>query len=174
MDVLRAAGYRRTRWKNGAGSTLEIATAHDQPPGWRISLASIDRDAPFSEFAGYDRTLTVVQGAGVLLYFDGGSKATAGTLRPFAFPGERRVLATLLKGPTQAFNVMTQRTQFTHRVELARLDHEVWRGTRPFRSFAYLIGGPHAGDTVEFTPGDPFPPGVDGAPCVAVAIFRAT
>lgn len=173
MELLRADEYRRKRWKNGAGSTHEIAVAPEQPPPWRLSVAAIDRDAPFSEFGGYDRTMIVVSGQGVVLHFDGGSKASVGTLRPFAFPGERRVLASLVKGSTQALNVMTARTAYTHRVELAKLDAEVWRGMRPYRSFAYLLGGPNAGDTVRFNPGESFPPGIEGAPCVAVAFFKA-
>lgn len=173
MDLLRHDEYRPHRWKNGAGTTNDIAAAPEQPPLWRLSIASIERDAPFSDYAGYDRTIVVVSGAGVTLHFEGGSTTSATTLRPFAFPGERRVLSSLVRGPVEAFNVMTARAAYTHRVELARLDAEVWRGMRPYRSFAYLLGGPNAGDTVRFAPGEPFPPGIENAPCVAVAIFRA-
>jgi environmental stress-induced protein Ves len=173
MELIRRDEYRAKRWKNGAGVSFDIAAASETPPGWRISLAAIERDAPFSEYAGYDRTLVVVAGPGVLLHFDGGANASVTTLRPFAFPGERRVLSTLIGGRVDALNVMTTRAAYTHRVELARLDGEVWRGMRPFRSFAYLLSGPNSGDTVRFSPGEAFPPGVEGAPCVAVAIFKA-
>ena len=55
------AGLESAPWKNGGGSTTEIAIA---PPGaglddfdWRISLATISEDGPFSVFPGIDRTL---------------------------------------------------------------------------------------------------------------------
>jgi environmental stress-induced protein Ves len=173
MELFRRDEYRAARWKNGAGVTHEIAASPEQHTSWRISLASIERDVPFSEYAGYDRTIVVVSGPGITLHFDDGKSASVTTLRPFAFPGERRVQSTLLGGKVQAFNVMTARGIYKHRVELARLDTEVWRGVRPYRSFAYLIGGPNAGDTVRFAPGEPFPSGIDGAPCITVAILRA-
>ena len=50
---LRFADYRVTPWKNGAGVTREIAAAaasvgSETPPDWRISMATITEDAPFS------------------------------------------------------------------------------------------------------------------------------
>ena len=65
-ECLRAAP-----WKNGGGSTTEIAIS---PPDagfddfdWRISVATIAADGPFSAFAGIDRVITLLAGAGVLL-----------------------------------------------------------------------------------------------------------
>ena len=55
------AGLEPAPWKNGGGSTTEIAIA---PLGatvdkfdWRISLATIANSGPFSVFPGVDRTL---------------------------------------------------------------------------------------------------------------------
>jgi environmental stress-induced protein Ves len=45
-------------WKNGGGTTREVVT---QPPGaafdefnWRVSIATIASDGPFSTFPGVD------------------------------------------------------------------------------------------------------------------------
>lgn len=102
-------------WKNGGGVTREIAA---WPPGagmdafqWRVSVADIAADGPFSAFPGIDRQIALLDGAGVRLLSDDGSfdhrLDTVG--EPFAFAGERGVQATLLDGATRDFNVMTRR-----------------------------------------------------------------
>ena len=91
-----------TPWKNGGGVTREIVC---QPPGagmdsfdWRVSIAHIASDGPFSAFAGVDRVITLLEGAGVRLRStDGAFDHTLNTpLRPFAFAGEAPVVGTLL------------------------------------------------------------------------------
>ncbi len=102
-------------WKNGGGVTREIA-AMPQGAGmtefdWRISVADIAADGPFSAFAGIDRQIVLLEGAGVRLRADDGSfdhrLDAAGV--PFAFAGETGVHASLLDGATRDFNVMTRR-----------------------------------------------------------------
>ena len=56
--VLHASGYRRMRWKNGAGWTSEILKVHgsdDRTPmtGLALSIAEIEADAPFSAFPAW-------------------------------------------------------------------------------------------------------------------------
>ena len=72
-QLIQYASLMPAPWKNGGGSTTEIAVA---PPGagfddfdWRVSLATITQDGPFSVFPGIDRTLALVDGDGVLLDF---------------------------------------------------------------------------------------------------------
>ena len=69
--VLTPADYRRMPWKNGGGHTTEIAA---EPPGagmasfaWRVSVADIAHDGPFSAFPGVDRTLVLLAGDGMRL-----------------------------------------------------------------------------------------------------------
>jgi environmental stress-induced protein Ves len=66
VKVVCASECRTTAWKNGGGSTTEIAVA---PMGaslddfdWRVSMARVASDGPFSEFAGIDRTLDILKG----------------------------------------------------------------------------------------------------------------
>jgi hypothetical protein len=57
--VVAANEYRRVRWKNGAGWTREIVRVPDREDwDWRLSIAEIEQDAPFSVFPGIDRELT--------------------------------------------------------------------------------------------------------------------
>src|ERR1700724_4705436 len=77
LKIVRASDCGTTPWKNGGGSTTEIAAA---PFGatldnfdWRVSMARVASDGPFSEFAGIDRTLAVVKGGGLELTIGGGA-----------------------------------------------------------------------------------------------------
>ncbi len=102
------------RWKNGAGTTRDIARG---PAGaslddfdWRISLAEIERDAPFSAFPGIDRCIVLLQGAGMELFSETGNAVqTLNRLVPWTFDGERTLAAHLTDGPCSDFNVMTRR-----------------------------------------------------------------
>jgi environmental stress-induced protein Ves len=99
--VVPANEYRRERWRNGAGWTREIAAE----PGdggewvWRLSIAEIEQDAPFSRFPGVDREIVLLSGNGVRLRFDDGSvhplEPPHGRLR---FSGEAGVQGELIDG----------------------------------------------------------------------------
>jgi uncharacterized protein len=100
-------------WKNGAGLTREIAFggASSSSFDWRISLAEVERDAPFSAFAGVDRCIVLLRGAGMQLRSSDGAILHALTtpLAPFRFPGDVALDAALVDGPSSDFNVMTRR-----------------------------------------------------------------
>lgn len=104
-----------TPWKNGGGSTREIACC---PPGaglhsfdWRVSIATIDRSGPFSVFAGVDRCIVLLAGDGVALDAPraGWQHRLDSPLQPFTFSGDDAVDCTLLGGTSTDFNVMTRR-----------------------------------------------------------------
>jgi environmental stress-induced protein Ves len=111
-------------WKNGGGTTREIAIEPDPEgatrPLWRLSIATIASDGPFSDFMGYDRTIVAIEGGGVELTFANGQAVTLDReRRALGFPGEQRVWCRLLEGPVRDLNVMTRRDRFTHSLELA-------------------------------------------------------
>jgi len=69
--ILRYRKYRAMRWRNGQGTTLEIAR---EPPGgepfaWRLSLATLERSCNFSAYPGYRRALVLVSGEKLHLTF---------------------------------------------------------------------------------------------------------
>lgn len=109
---LPAHEYRRERWKNQLGWTREICRS---PEGegewdWRISIAEVDQECPFSAFPGCDRELVLLAGDGMDLHFEDGETVSLqpphGSLR---FAGERPLHATLPNGATQDFNVIWRR-----------------------------------------------------------------
>lgn len=121
MRILRSAGYRRMPWKNGGGVTREVAIspagASMETMDWRISLASVEEDGPFSIFTGVERTLCVVSGAGIQLRV--GALAPADLLvtsEPYTFDGAAATHSRLLDGPIEDLNVMSRRERFRHSV----------------------------------------------------------
>jgi len=122
--VLRAADYRRMRWKNGGGWTSEIAQAPaaDAASGfaWRVSIAEVDSDGAFSQFPGCDRHIALLDGAGMELTFAAGTEADAvrldQRLRFVTFAGEWQAHGRLLAGPVRDFNVIVQRAGYAAEV----------------------------------------------------------
>ena len=121
LKIIRAIDCRTTRWKNGGGSTTEIAI---EPPGaslerfdWRISMARVASDGPFSEFPGVDRTLAVISGRGLRLAIGGKPAVTLDRgSAPIQFPGDVATSARLLSGEITDLNVMSRRQRFSHRL----------------------------------------------------------
>jgi len=113
LRVIAATDGQRTRWKNDGGWTTELARSDEAGVAdfrWRVSIAEIESDGPFSLFPGIDRDLLLLEGNGIELDIDdaGPLKLT----RRFAhvrFRGESIVGCRLLAGATRDFNVMARR-----------------------------------------------------------------
>jgi uncharacterized protein len=122
MRVLRAAEYKSMPWKNGGGVTTEVAVSPADAGlddfDWRVSMARVEGSGPFSQFAGIDRTLAVLEGEGVILDIVGWPQATITPATiPFSFPADVATAATLIGGPITDLNVMTRRGRMMHSVE---------------------------------------------------------
>jgi environmental stress-induced protein Ves len=125
VKIVRASECRTTAWKNGGGSTMEIAVA---PAGaslddfdWRVSMARVASDGPFSEFAGIDRTLAILKGDGLTLTIgDAAPVVLDQNSEPIHFPGDTPTSARLLAGEIIDLNVMTRRGRFEHRLRRIR------------------------------------------------------
>jgi len=128
MHVLRSASYRQMPWKNGGGTTTEIAvfpqSAMEGEFDWRVSMAVINEDGWFSEFLQIDRVLGILEGKGVYLSISGAENVEiASDVAPFGFPADAPTYARLIDGPVIDLNVMTRRDRFTCNV--ARLKSAV-------------------------------------------------
>ena len=126
MRLVRFADLRPMRWKNGGGETREVAI---HPPGatldgvdWRVSMARVAVDGPFSTFPEVERTLVVLDGAGFdLAVGDAAPVRLTIASVPHAFPADVATVATLVDGPVDDLNVMTRRGRFTHAVRAVDL-----------------------------------------------------
>lgn len=111
-------------WKNGAGLTREIAWGGPSSADfdWRISVAEVARDAPFSAFPGIDRCIALLHGAGMRLRSRDGriDHRLTEPLAPFHFTGDVPLVATLVAGASRDFNVMVRRGAFRAEVTCHR------------------------------------------------------
>lgn len=107
---LPANGYRRLRWRNGLGWTREIHVA--APAGgddwdWRLSIAEIEGDAPYSAFPGVEREQVLLAGEGLALDFgEGRERLLAPPHGRQRFSGDAAVRARLSAGRVEVFNLM--------------------------------------------------------------------
>lgn len=93
-------------WKNGGGMTRMLAARDEGDKTlWRLSLADIQRDGPFSTFPGLQRVLTIVAGDGIDLSSKDGT-LMARPWQPLPFAGDLELDSTLVGAESQAFNLM--------------------------------------------------------------------
>lgn len=117
--VIRNHDLVRVPWKNGGGTTAEIAAFPEgsgfETFGWRVSMADVASDGPFSLFPGIDRTLIVIEGDGIELDVEGIAYSLDTASPKLSFSGDDITAGRLLSGPIRDLNVMTRRGQFRHR-----------------------------------------------------------
>ncbi|MDQ6435010.1 HutD family protein [Mesorhizobium sp. LHD-90] len=124
--VIRAADHRVMRWKNGGGTTAEIAVS---PQGsglddfdWRLSMATVETDGPFSAFPGIDRTLSILEGEGIRLRVGRDEPVELTTSSaPHFFAADASASADLVSGPVLDLNVMSRRGRVAHAVRRLHL-----------------------------------------------------
>lgn len=131
-------------WRNGGGTTRELLT-HPAGPDWRwrLSVADIDADGPFSAWPGVARWFAVVEGAGVELELPSGRVTLRPGDAPLAFDGGAVPGCRLLAGPTRDLNLMLRGTP--GRLEQADAG-ATWRpDARHAGLYARVAGTLHAG-----------------------------
>jgi environmental stress-induced protein Ves len=106
--IISPSSWRAQPWRNGAGTTYELVREPAEPAPFdvRISVAAIERPAPFSAFPGYGRALVLVDGGPVTLELDGRSLVLAAPGDAVEFAGDARVAATAVAGPSRDLNFM--------------------------------------------------------------------
>jgi environmental stress-induced protein Ves len=137
LELLPAAARTPAPWRNGGGVTSEVAVerslaveAEPLPAGgwirrkvpefrWRISIADVAADGPFSRFAGYRRIITVLRGAGMELTVDDVPHVIAEPYRPFRFRGSALTDCRLLDGPVVDLNVIAANGEYAD-IEIIR------------------------------------------------------
>ena len=111
--LIRRADLAISLWRNGAGRKADIATG----AGWLIGYAFLDADAAFSDYAGHDRTITLVDGPGFSLVDAEGKALEVDTLhRPTPFDGGWRVECRIHGAPCMVLNAHTERARWRHSV----------------------------------------------------------
>lgn len=146
MHIIRLSACPPSTWKNGGGSTRQLLA---YPPGasldsftYRVSVAEVDSDGPFSHFPGVDRSLAILQGDGLALM---NGPQLFGTLLagqpPMAFDGSLPLSGLRLGGKVRDFNVMTRRGHASHHCQQLVLDSGSHHLTLPSGSLLFVASG---------------------------------
>lgn len=164
MRIARAQ-YRTMPWKNGQGISHEIARepATGETFLWRLSIAEVAADGDFSLFPGIDRTISLIEGAGMELNFDEAPrKRIDEKFQPFEFSGDWHCRCRLIDGPIRDFNLMVDRARIKAETRVLRPGErarEIDVGSGRLLIYCgageVAAGGftPAAGDTLSLGPG---------------------
>lgn len=118
MKILRADQCAIVPWRNGGGTTREIAVHRDARQHddflWRLSIATVSKSGPFSIFDGVDRTIALIDGDGMSLRSPNETTIVKADTPPFSFRGEAEIVCELVGGATIDLNAMTRRGFFRH------------------------------------------------------------
>lgn len=126
VTVFAKETFRIQPWKNGMGSTLELACDEITVApyfNWRISIATLSQDGLYSTFPEAHRTQLMLEGECVGLYIDAAAQRTREVnLTPFSqcsFSGVDQVQCRLQNGVTaKMFNLMTLADKYESRMQL--------------------------------------------------------
>ncbi len=102
-NVRALAALPPEAWRNGGGVTRTLA-AHAN--AWRVSVAEVERDGPYSRFAGMTRVSFVLRGAGVVLH-EGALEVSLTPNEAVEYTGDAAWNARLVGGPVTVLNVMS-------------------------------------------------------------------
>ena len=110
ITLLEPTHYRRTPWKNGGGTTIDIAEHGDI---WRFGRTPITAPGPFSDYTGFDRLQVLVAGLGLVLETPSGEIDVRLPFKPVRFAGETPIASRLEAGPVEVVNLIGKRSDVT-------------------------------------------------------------
>ncbi|HSI02236.1 MAG TPA: HutD family protein [Reyranella sp.] len=139
ITAIDPAQYRRTPWKNGGGTTVDIAEQHGV---WRFGRTPITAPGPFSDYAGYDRLQVVVAGRGLVLQTPDGEIDVRTPFKPVRFAGETPIVSRLESGPVEVINLIGDRTKVWLDLQVLHAGASLARSTGTH--LAYAADGPVA------------------------------
>ncbi len=136
--LLNQANYKVMKWKNGRGETSEIARFPETDPFlWRLSMAPVIENGPWSLFPGYDRYLTLVEGKELKLndkvvYFG----------EVIKFSGDEKISGELVEGKIIDLNLIVRRNQVQVKYEVIKLSEKPYSFSKQARVvFIFCLSG---------------------------------
>jgi environmental stress-induced protein Ves len=132
ITLLDPVSYRRTPWKNGGGTTVDIAFSGES---WRFGRTPIVEPGPFSDYAGYDRVQALVAGSGLVLETPQGEIDVRQPFRPVRFAGETPIVSRLEAGPVEVVNLIGARAEVS--IDMVVLDEGHTLNLQPGIHIAY-------------------------------------
>jgi len=143
LSHLRERDFERQPWRNGGGFTTEIAAwPREGRRTWRVSVADVAASGPFSDFSGYERTIMLLEGDGMVLRFEGAPEARIERRwQPFVFDGAWRTGCELLGGPVRGLNLIVDREAARGTVEVLLPREALERPLRADWTLLYALSG---------------------------------
>jgi len=138
--IYEAKDYLKMPWKNGQGFTREIRREPAEGDfHWRLSIAQIKENGPFSSFPHYTRIISTLTGAGMVLTVDGTKSRPLRQYDPFIFSGASSVESELIDGPIEDFNLIFNPDFYQANLKWLNMDQsvEITGGT----VLIYSVGG---------------------------------
>lgn len=124
IQVLTSADYRQMPWKNGLGTTIELARDSGQDLQhffWRISMADVSNDGAFSIFPAKQRLLSILDGQGLSLDLqDSRKQQIVSGNDVFSFSGDEKIDSKLIAGPIRDFNLIYNPAHFSAHMRMFR------------------------------------------------------
>ncbi|MBT5072773.1 MAG: HutD family protein [Kordiimonadaceae bacterium] len=144
IKIISPEQFKHVPWKNGQGSTTELAIndgGNVDSFKWRLSIASVIKNGVFSDFSGYFRNLVLIEGQGITLEHDQAKTDKLDTLLSIAkFDGTSRTLGLLKSGPIKDFNIMTNKS-CTHAVVETYFEQQIVDIPECDLCFIYCLSG---------------------------------
>jgi environmental stress-induced protein Ves len=99
-------------WANGRGTSFEIASDRNDVGEWtwRLAMAPVSEDGPFSRIECVNRFLAVIEGNGMVLSVDR-KKIQCQPMHVVRFRGDAITAAALTEGPILDINLMVRRNE---------------------------------------------------------------
>ena len=142
LEIIPTQNFKQIPWKNGQGTTIELAINEEGTVNdfdWRLSIATVKNDGPFSDFSGYTRNLVLIAGNGLSLEHSPTRVDRLDELLQFStFDGGYETKAALINGPITDFNLMTRSNRFDARLETYRKPSQI-KLEKALISFVYSL-----------------------------------
>lgn len=141
VRLVSPAEHIRMPWKNGAGVTREIVVepAKSERFSYRLSIADVATDGPFSRFEGYDRHIVLLDGVGMTIHAGVHGLFQLVPFAPRSFSGDWEVTGTLESGAVRDLNLIVDRALASSTLEVIQLVDETV--VRASTCIAYVLEG---------------------------------
>ena len=142
MKSFTKISFKEMPWKNGGGKTTELYRHQifgSDDFVFRLSMAKVQQDGPFSIYPEIDRHLMILKGQGCELGSGREKIELSESSAPYSFEGEKEIDCHLLGGEILDFNVMTKRTWGKSQVKVHQFNNNTLLEKDSDMTFAYSV-----------------------------------
>lgn len=143
IELISPNQWQCQRWQNGGGITHQIARQDDERGmRWRLSIAEVDTDGPFSQLENIERIILLLDGAGFCLSGAGDMPQVLDQpLQAFHFAADSAIDCKLINGPVRDFNIMSRRGELSASLTVLSLVGKPETLKLSAHTFIYVVTG---------------------------------